>query len=176
MYLDISISLKTHDTFTLCSVHNTWYTMSTHHLAVTCSQRKHARTVKILTHILILPFKFEERVRSRRLEKKKKSNPKFSCLPFLSVLLLLLPGSIQLLPSSRKLISTMSCFLVFISCSFPLTCTLLLQHSQNKGKLAARNKRTESIVLHSASGNTPSPKALALISANLHVSFGHRTH
>lgn len=84
MYLDISISLKTHDTFTLCSVHNTWYTMSTHHLAVTCSQRKHARTVKILTHILILPFKFEERVRSRRLEKKKKvkSQVQLPAFPF----------------------------------------------------------------------------------------------
>lgn len=80
---------------------------------------------KVSLRSLFLPLRFEERVRSRGL-KIKMSNPKFSYLLFLSVLLLLLSDSIQLLPSSRKLISTMSCFLVFISRSFPLTCTLLL--------------------------------------------------
>jgi len=50
--------------------------------------------------------------------------------------------------------------------------------SQNKekGKLAARNKRIESIVLHSTYRNTHSLKALALISKNHPLSFGHRTH
>lgn len=112
------------------------------------------------------------------------SKPNSVQLPlFLSVLLLLLPSSMYPLPSSRELISAMSCFLVFITCSFTLTCTLLLNAAvqdeipeQRERETGYKKQKNWKHSLHLTYRNTLSHKALALISKNHPLSFGHRIH
>lgn len=112
------------------------------------------------------------------------SKPNWVQLPlFLSVLLLLLPSSMYLLPSSRELISAMSCFLVFITCSFPLTCTPLLNAAvqdeipeQREREIGCKKQKNWKHSLHLTYRNILSHKALALISKNHPLSFGHRIH
>lgn len=83
----------------------------------------------------------------------------------------LVAPSMYQLPSSRELINAMSCFLVFVTCSFPALCTLLLTSAlqdeipeKGKGRLAAGNKtlKAQSCAQHIQIPH--SPKELALVS------------